>query len=50
MLSDTGLFDVIVNRLVKKAGSNVIAITVATAIIATIAHLDGTTTTVAHKY
>ena len=45
VLSDTGLFDVIVNWLVKKAGSNVIAITVATAIIATIAHLDGTTAT-----
>ena len=45
VLSDTGLFDVIVNWLVKKAGSNVIAVTVATAIIATIAHLDGTTAT-----
>lgn len=43
VLADTGLFDVIVNWLVKKAGNNVIAITVATAIIATIAHLDGTT-------
>lgn len=45
VLSDTGLFDVIVNWLVKKAGSNVIAVTIATAIIATIAHLDGTTAT-----
>ena len=45
VLSDTGLFDVIVNWLVKKAGSNVVAVTVATAIIATIAHLDGTTAT-----
>lgn len=45
VLSDTGLFDVIVTWLVKKAGSNVIAVTVATAIIATIAHLDGTTAT-----
>lgn len=45
VLSDTGLFDVIVNWLVKKAGSNVIAVTVATAIVATIAHLDGTTAT-----
>ena len=35
----------IVNWLVQKAGSNVIAVTVATAIIATIAHLDGTTAT-----
>ena len=45
VMSDTGMFDVIVNFLVKKAGNNVIAITVATAIIATIAHLDGTTAT-----
>lgn len=45
VLSDTGLFDIIVNWLVKKAGSNVIAVTIATAIIATIAHLDGTTAT-----
>lgn len=43
VLSDTGLFDVIVNWLVKKAGNNVIAVTVVTAMIATIAHLDGTT-------
>ena len=38
VMSDTGMFDVIVNFLVKKAGNNVIAVTVATAIIATIAH------------
>lgn len=43
IMSDSGMFEVIVNFLVKKAGNNVIAITVATAIIATIAHLDGTT-------
>lgn len=43
VLSDTGLFDVIVNWLVKKAGNNVIAVTVVTAIVATLAHLDGTT-------
>ena len=42
VLSDTGLFDIIVNFLVKLAGSNFIAVTVATAVIATIAHLDGT--------
>lgn len=45
VMSDTGMFDVIVNFLVKKAGNNVIAVTVATAVIATIAHLDGTTAT-----
>ena len=43
IMSDAGMFDVIVDFLVKKAGNNVIAVTVATAIIATIAHLDGTT-------
>lgn len=45
VMSDTGLFDVIVQKLVKLAGNNVIAVTVATAIIATVAHLDGTTAT-----
>ncbi len=45
VMSDTGMFDVIVNFLVKLAGNNVIAVTVATALIATIAHLDGTTAT-----
>lgn len=45
VLSDTGLFDVIVNWLVKKASNNVIAITVATSLVATVAHLDGTTAT-----
>lgn len=45
VMSDTGMFDVIVNFLVKRAGNNVIAVTVSTAIIATIAHLDGTTAT-----
>ncbi len=45
VMSDTGMFDVIVNFLVKKAGNNVMAVTVATALIATIAHLDGTTAT-----
>ena len=45
VMSDTGMFDVIVNFLVNRAGNNVIAVTVATALIATIAHLDGTTAT-----
>lgn len=45
VMSDTGMFDVIVNFLIRRAGNNVIAVTVATAIIATIAHLDGTTAT-----
>lgn len=45
VMSDTGMFDVIVNFLVKRAGNNVVAVTVATALIVTIAHLDGTTAT-----
>lgn len=45
IMSDVGVFDIIVDFLVKKAGNNVIAITVATAIIAVIAHLDGATAT-----
>ena len=45
VMSDVGVFDIIVNFLVKKAGANVVSITVATAIIAIIAHLDGSTAT-----
>ena len=32
VMSDTGMFDVIVNFLIRRAGNNVIAVTVATAI------------------
>lgn len=45
VMSDVGVFDIIVDFLVKKAGANVIAITVVTAIIAVISHLDGATAT-----
>lgn len=45
VMSDVGVFDIIVNFLVKKAGANVVSITVSTAIIAIIAHLDGSTAT-----
>ncbi|WP_124064896.1 citrate:proton symporter [Clostridium sp. E02] len=45
VMSDVGVFDIIVDFLVKKAGANVISITIATAIIAIIAHLDGATAT-----
>jgi CitMHS family citrate-Mg2+:H+ or citrate-Ca2+:H+ symporter len=41
VLTDAGMFDPLVNWLSKKAGSSIVAITVVTAIIATIAHLDG---------
>lgn len=45
VMSDLGVFDIVVNWLVKKAGNNVMAITLATGIIAIIAHLDGATAT-----
>lgn len=45
VMSDVGVFDVIVNAILKKAGNHVIAITVATSVIAIIAHLDGATVT-----
>ena len=45
VMSDLGVFDIVVNWLVKRAGNNVVAITIATAIIAIIAHLDGATAT-----
>lgn len=45
VMSDVGVFDIIVDKLVKLAGENVVAITVATGIIGIIAHLDGATAT-----
>lgn len=45
VMSDVGVFDVVVDRLIKIAGSNVILITIATGIIGIIAHLDGATAT-----
>ena len=41
VMSDAGMFDPLVNYLTEKAGANVIMVTVATALIATISHLDG---------
>lgn len=41
LMGDVGLFDPMVNWLAKKAGNNIVAVTVATSIIAVIAHLDG---------
>ena len=41
MMGDMGLFDPMVNWLVKKAGDNIVMVTVATACIAVISHLDG---------
>lgn len=41
VMTDVGLFDPMVNALVKISGSNVIMVTVASAILATVVHLDG---------
>ena len=41
IMSDAGMFDKIINALLKKAGSSVISITMLTALIAMIGHLDG---------
>ncbi|MFA6849719.1 MAG: citrate:proton symporter [Selenomonadaceae bacterium] len=41
IMAEVGLFDPMVNFLVKKAGSNVVLVTIATACIAIVAHLDG---------
>ena len=43
IMNDVGLFDPLVNFLVKRAGNNIVLVTMATGIIATVAHLDGTT-------
>lgn len=45
VMSDVGVFDIVVNRLVKLAGDNVVLITVATGIVGIIAHMDGATAT-----
>jgi CitMHS family citrate-Mg2+:H+ or citrate-Ca2+:H+ symporter len=41
LMSDVGVFDEIVNKLMKVAGNNVTAVMFATAAMATIVHLDG---------
>ncbi len=45
IMSDAGMFDIIVNKLIKKAGKNVILIAVTTAIVGIFSHLDGATVT-----
>ena len=41
IMSDTGMFDVIIGKLMGLIGNSVIGVTVMTAVIALIAHLDG---------
>ncbi|MCJ8343860.1 MAG: citrate:H+ symporter, partial [Cetobacterium sp.] len=45
VMSDAGMFDTIVDRLVKKAGTNVIAVAVVSSLVAIFSHLDGATVT-----
>jgi CitMHS family citrate-Mg2+:H+ or citrate-Ca2+:H+ symporter len=41
IMTDVGMFDVIINALVKRVGNNVVGVTLMTCIIAMIGHLDG---------
>ncbi len=41
VMNDAGMFDTMVDTLTRKAGNNVILVTVATTVIAVIGHLDG---------
>ncbi|MGL5434890.1 MAG: CitMHS family transporter [Lachnospiraceae bacterium] len=41
LMSDVGMFDKIINALMKKVGNNVVGVAVMTCIIAIIGHLDG---------
>ncbi len=45
VMNDVGMFDSIVDKLITKAGKNVVMVTVATGIIAILGHLDGATAT-----
>jgi CitMHS family citrate-Mg2+:H+ or citrate-Ca2+:H+ symporter len=47
IMSDVGMFDAIVKKLISKTGNNVIVVAIATAIVAVIGHLDGATATTA---
>lgn len=40
-MTDVGMFDKIINALMKKVGSNVVGVAMMTCIIAMIGHLDG---------
>lgn len=45
ILADTGMFDAIVSKLVKRTGDNVVLVAIVTAIVAVFSHLDGATVT-----
>lgn len=41
IMTDAGMFDTIINALMKKVGNNIIGVTLMTCLIAVIGHLDG---------
>ena len=41
MMTDAGMFDVIINNLMKLGGNSVLGVTMVTAVIALVGHLDG---------
>lgn len=41
IMTDAGMFDTIINALMKKVGNNIIGVTLMTCLIAIIGHLDG---------
>lgn len=45
IMSDAGMFDPIVDYLVKRAGANVVLVTIVTGVVAILGHLDGATAT-----
>jgi CitMHS family citrate-Mg2+:H+ or citrate-Ca2+:H+ symporter len=45
LMSDAGMFDAVVDKLVEKAGTNVVCVAVVTAVVAIFSHLDGATVT-----
>lgn len=45
IMNDAGMFDPIVDWLIKKAGGNVMMVTIASGIVAILGHLDGATAT-----
>ncbi|MGF6906386.1 CitMHS family transporter [Fusobacterium sp. PH5-44] len=45
VMSDVGMFDIFVDKLISKAGNNVILLAISTSIIAILGHLDGATAT-----
>ena len=45
MMNELGIFDPLVNFLVKKAGNNIVAICVAASLVGIVSHLDGSSST-----